>query len=69
MEAIKKRLEAGKREYGDSTYGLSSSELAYEIEEELLDVAGWAFFLWLQINGMKNTIKTCESNMNSDQTS
>jgi len=51
MEAIKERLEAGKREYGDSSFIRPASELAGEIEEELLDVTGWAFFLWLRIRG------------------
>jgi len=56
MEAIKKRLEAGKREYGDSSFTRSASELAGEIEEELLDVAGWAFFLWLKIKEMEHSL-------------
>lgn len=49
MKAIRKRLERGKEEYGDSSFTRPPSELAGEIEEELLDVAGWAFFLWLNI--------------------
>jgi len=56
MEAIKKRLEAGKREYGDSSFTRPASELAGEIEEELLDVAGWAFFLWLKIKMMEHSL-------------
>jgi len=56
MEAIKKRLETGKREYGDSSFTRPASELAGEIEEELLDVAGWAFFLWLKIKKMEHSL-------------
>jgi len=55
MEAIKKRLKAGKREYGDCSFTCPASEIAEEIEEELLDVAGWAFFLWLRIRRMRKS--------------
>jgi len=56
METIRKRLEAGKREYGDSSFTRPASELAGEIEEELLDVAGWAFFLWLRIQRIRKSV-------------
>ncbi|MFH2002976.1 MAG: hypothetical protein ABIK28_25140 [Planctomycetota bacterium] len=56
MEAIRIRLEKGRDEYGDSSFSRPPAELAGEIEEELLDVAGWAFFLWLRVRDIRGAI-------------
>lgn len=56
IEALHARLEAGAQEYGDSSYTRPPGELAGEIEEELLDVVGWAFFLWLRVRSMNNDL-------------
>ena len=54
MEAIRQRLEKGKKEYGDSSFTRPPPELAEEIEEEILDICGWAFFLWLRMHNIKS---------------
>lgn len=41
-----KRLERGKEKYGD-TY--EDDDIVKELEEELMDVANYAFMLWLKI--------------------
>lgn len=46
---IRGRLEVGKREYGDSSFRRPMVELVGEIQEELLDVAGWAFILYSRL--------------------
>lgn len=46
VEAVLKRLEAGKRAYGDASFERPLSELAREIQAEALDFAGWGFILW-----------------------
>ncbi len=56
MEATRLRLEKGKKEYGDSSFTRPSHELAEEMEEEIMDVCGWAFILWLRIRRMKETL-------------
>jgi hypothetical protein len=43
---LRERLEAGARSYGDVSFTREPTELASEIEQELLDVCGWAFILW-----------------------
>lgn len=43
--AVRSRLEAGARAYGDASFARSPAELVGEIEQELLDVCGWAFVL------------------------
>jgi len=57
MSAIRNRMKAGLREYGDSSFTRPPTELAGEIEEELLDVCGWAFFLWLRVRAMKEHVE------------
>jgi hypothetical protein len=44
------RMEAGEREYGDASFNRSAPETVREIQEELLDVANWAFILWCKMD-------------------
>lgn len=47
--AVRRRLEQGRREYGDSALSRPLPELRGELAEELEDVCGWAFLLWLRV--------------------
>ncbi len=47
------RLDRGHVEYGDDSFELSSYRLADEIEEELLDIIGWAFIFWTKLQELK----------------
>lgn len=47
------RLEAGRAAYGDRSFSLPPAELAREVEEELLDVAAWAFILWTRVRAIR----------------
>lgn len=49
IAALRARLDAGRQEYGPESFTRSPTELRAEIEEELLDVAGWAFVLWVRV--------------------
>lgn len=53
IEALRARLDAGRREYGPQSFTRSPVELRGEIEEELLDVAGWAFVLWARMRKLR----------------
>jgi hypothetical protein len=46
---LRARLEAGARSYGEASYRREPAELVDEIEQELLDVCGWAFILWCRL--------------------
>jgi len=46
---LHERLEAGARNYGEVSFRRDPAELAGEIEQELLDVCGWAFVLWCRL--------------------
>jgi hypothetical protein len=42
---VRARLKAGQQSYGDASFQRSPAGLVGEIEQELLDVCGWAFVL------------------------
>ncbi|MGC8758595.1 MAG: hypothetical protein ACP5VC_01445 [Bryobacteraceae bacterium] len=46
---LRERLEAGARTYGEASFRRDAAELAGEVQEELLDVCGWAFVLWCRL--------------------
>lgn len=53
---VEARLEAGAKEYGDGSLRAAPAKLAGEIEEELLDVMGWGFLLWLRMRGLSKKV-------------
>lgn len=55
-EKVKERLERGKIEYGDPSFLAELSALAEEIDQELLDQAGWAFIAWCNHRKLKRQI-------------
>jgi hypothetical protein len=46
---LSRRLEVGAKVYGDHSFLRPPAELAGEIEEEILDICGWAFVLWCRL--------------------
>ena len=56
INAVAGRLEAGRAVYGDVSFTRPPSELAGEIEQELLDVAGWAFVLWTRVRRLREKV-------------
>ena len=50
MHKVMKRLEKGEREYGNRSFRKPTRKLVKEVEEELLDVLGWAFIIWGRMN-------------------
>ena len=52
------RLEAKKQKYGDRSFSREPLELVREIEEELLDVSGWAFILWSRIHDLRAAVES-----------
>ena len=53
---LEKRLKAGAEAYGDSSFGKSENSLLKEIQEEILDIAGWSYILWAKIERLKSSI-------------
>jgi len=61
---LRERLEAGARSYGDASFRREPAELAGEIEQELLDVCGWAFVLWRRLGRLRAVLRS-EADPNS----
>ena len=57
-EAVHKRLLKGKEHYGNCGFERSLRELVAEIDEEVLDVCGWAFLLWYRIAALRKQLLT-----------
>ena len=53
---MRKRLERGAAEYGDSALTRPASELTGEIAEELEDLAAWSYLLWRRVQGFEKAI-------------
>ena len=49
IRTLGNRLEQGHVEYGDESFERPHDQLTSEIEEELLDIIGWAFIRWVKI--------------------
>lgn len=45
---VKARLAKGAESYGDKSFGRPMVETCRQIAEELEDVAGWLYVLWIQ---------------------
>lgn len=58
---VESRLAAGARAYGDRSLSAPPAALAGEVEEELLDVCGWAFVLWLRLRALGSRLPAADS--------
>jgi hypothetical protein len=50
---VSRRLDAGRRVYGDSSFERPLKRVVTEIQEELEDVCGWSFILWTRLQNLK----------------
>lgn len=50
---LRRRLEAGAQEYGDRSFSRDPDELLREIDEEILDIAGWAYVLRVRLGRLR----------------
>ena len=57
--AMRQRLEQGRKTYGDRSFQRPPAELLAEIQEELLDIAGWGFIAWTRLEELKNSLQRC----------
>lgn len=51
------RLDMGRLTYGDDSFDKTPQRLIFEIEQELLDQAGWAFIAWVQLQRTKEKLR------------
>lgn len=48
LELLGQRLSVGATEYGDRSFARSIATTVTEVDQELLDQAGWLYVLWCQ---------------------
>ena len=56
-ELVESRQRAGRIEYGDRSFSRDPLELVGEIEEEIADVAGWAFVLFVRLQRVREALQ------------
>ena len=49
IRTMSERLTRGHLEYGDESFSKPHDTLTNEMEEEILDIIGWAFIRWVKI--------------------
>lgn len=49
LESLSCRLEAGAAQYGNKSFAKNTAQLRNEMEQELLDIAGWAYVMWAKL--------------------
>jgi hypothetical protein len=54
---LRARLEAGATTYGDTSFTRPAAELVDEIQQELEDVAGWGFLLWIRLDRLRGAVE------------
>ena len=54
--AVNARLEAGRASYGDASFSRHPAVLCGEVEQELLDVCGWAYVLWVRMRALRDAL-------------
>ena len=47
--AVRERMQAGRRTYGDKSFGLPFSAIMFEAQQEAVDLAGWPYMAWRQL--------------------
>jgi hypothetical protein len=63
---VHSRLEAGARAYGDKSFAASPEALVLEVQQELEDVCGWAFVLWVRLEAIREALEAARSHGDSD---
>ena len=54
---VAQRIEKGRQVYGDRSFEKPLGELVGEIEEELLDIAGWSYVAWCRLHRLEQHSK------------
>jgi len=57
---LRGRIETGKHEYGDASFHKSPAALVDEQIEEVLDIAGWAFPLYVRLMRIRHKLARAE---------
>lgn len=56
-----KRIGNGQKKYGDAWQDMSAQQLLEEIEQEILDIPNYCFFLYCRIQKLKSQLSKIDS--------
>ena len=62
---VRDRLELGRGVYGDKSFAADPAELLAELQQEALDLAGWAFVLFTRIQQMRAALTESEGEVHA----
>jgi len=63
LEAVLAKAEVGYAEYGDRSYGREPSNLIGEIQEEIVDIAGWGAIAWCKLERLREKAAELEADI------
>lgn len=56
VRRLQRRLARGAEEYGDASLKRPLAETVEEMLQEVEDIAGWAFVMWVQLRTRLNAV-------------
>ncbi len=65
VEAVRSRLDAGRVTYGDSSFTMPVSQVGNEIAQELMDLCGWSFILWLRVESLQAELADAQEQLSA----
>ena len=57
---LRERLRVGALQYGDTSFRRPLNEVIGEVEQELLDVAGWGLIAWTRLRRLREGVQRIE---------
>ena len=63
---LRERLDAGAKQYGNSSFSRPPGELLSEIQDELVDTAGWGLLLWARIARLRERVERLDAAGSND---
>jgi len=66
LDALAARLEVGARDYGNASFEKPVAMTSTEILDEALDIAGWAYILWVQLRRRCERLDGATRDLTSD---
>lgn len=61
VDKVLHRLKAGQRAYGDKSFSMEPEVLLTEIEEEILDICGWAYILHVRMEKLRSAVRAIDA--------
>lgn len=60
LDRLRARLERGAQDYGDKSFSKPLAELSDESLQEVEDIAGWSFVMWVRLRRRLERLRAVE---------